>query len=149
MNDAANIDDAVKNKINKNKATTSRSFEYKTKLIGSTSADNNKLDAEVVALLRYLSNFWRFLDLPLIQCEIEVDLKWSNNWVIFEISRTLEVGRDNSVDVTLTIGATLKINNAKLYVPVVNLPISNNIKFLENIKQGFKRTISSTNIDLK
>ena len=50
MNDVANIDDAVKNKINKNKATTSRSFEYKTKLIGSTSADNNKLDAEVLAL---------------------------------------------------------------------------------------------------
>ena len=87
--------------------------------------------------------------MPLIQCETEVDLKWSKNWVISEISRTLEVGRDNSVDVTLIIGATLKINNAKRFVPVVNLPISNNIKFLENIKQEFKRTISWTNIDLK
>ena len=36
----------------------------------------------------------------------------------------------------------MQINNAKLYFPVVTLPINHNIKFLENIKQGFKRTIS-------
>ena len=40
-----------------------------------------------------------------------------------------------------TTGATFQINNAKLYVPVVTLSINNNIKFLENIKQGFSRTI--------
>ena len=40
-----------------------------------------------------------------------------------------------------TTGATFQINNAKLYVPVVSLSINDNIKFLENIKQGFKRTI--------
>ena len=38
--------------------------------------------------------------------------------------------------------ATFHINNTKLYVPVVSLSINDNIKFLENIKQGFKRTIS-------
>ena len=41
-----------------------------------------------------------------------------------------------------TTGATFRINNAKLYVPVVTLSINDKIKFLENIKQGFKRTIS-------
>ena len=41
-----------------------------------------------------------------------------------------------------TTGATFQINNAKLYVPVVTLPINDNIKFLENTKQGFKVTIS-------
>ena len=41
-----------------------------------------------------------------------------------------------------TTSATFQINNAKLYVPVVNLSINDNIKFLENIKQDFKRTIS-------
>ena len=40
-----------------------------------------------------------------------------------------------------TTGATFQINNAKLYVPVVILSVNDNIKFLENIKQGFKRTI--------
>ena len=41
-----------------------------------------------------------------------------------------------------TTSATFQKNNAKLYVPVVNLSINDNINFLENIKQGFKRTIS-------
>ena len=40
-----------------------------------------------------------------------------------------------------TTGATFQINNAKLYVPVVTLSINDNIRFLENIKQGYKRTI--------
>ena len=34
------------------------------------------------------------------------------------------------------------ITSTKLHVPVVTLSINDNIKFLENIKQGFKRTIS-------
>ena len=62
------------------------------------------------------------------------------------MSRTPEVGGDNSVDSTQTKGATFQINNAKLYVPVVNLSVNDNIKFLENVKQGYKRTISSNNI---
>ena len=41
-----------------------------------------------------------------------------------------------------TTSATFQINNAKLYLPVVTLSINDNIKFLENIKHGFKRTIS-------
>ena len=41
-----------------------------------------------------------------------------------------------------TTAATFQINNANFYVPIVTLPINDNIKFLENIKQGFKKTIS-------
>ena len=41
-----------------------------------------------------------------------------------------------------TNSTTFQINNAKFYVPVVTLSINDNIKFSENIKQGFKRTIS-------
>ena len=41
-----------------------------------------------------------------------------------------------------TAVTTFQINNAKLYVPVVTLSINDNITFLENIRQGFKRTIS-------
>ena len=43
---------------------------------------------------------------------------------------------------TVTTGTTLQINNAKIYVPVVTLSTNDNIKFLESIKQGFKRTNS-------
>ena len=49
----------------------------KQKIIGSTPNDNNILDVEVVVPLKYLSNFWRSLDLLLINCEIELDLSCS------------------------------------------------------------------------
>ena len=42
---------------------------------------------EVVVPIKYLSNFWRSLDLPLIECKIELDLRWARNCVISEISR--------------------------------------------------------------
>ena len=41
-----------------------------------------------------------------------------------------------------TDSETFEINKAKLYVPVISWSINDNIKFLENVKQGFKRTIS-------
>ena len=39
--------------------------------------NNNILDAEVVVPLKYLNNFLEFLDLPMINCEIELELKWT------------------------------------------------------------------------
>ena len=51
------------------------------------------------------------------------------------------MGRDNPVDATQKIYATFQVNNGKLYVPVIILSINHNIKFLENIRQGFKRTL--------
>ena len=89
-----------------------------------------------------MSNLWRSLDLPLINCEIEIDLTWSKYWVIYEISRTPEVGGANPADTTITTKATCQMNNAKLYATVVILSINHNIKFLEIIKQGFNRNIS-------
>ena len=89
LNDDAN--ENVNNKINNNKTIANRFFEYETKLIGSTPDDNNISDAEVVVLLKYLSNFWRLIDLPLINCEIELDLSWSKECIISEISVIPEV----------------------------------------------------------
>ena len=70
MNDDENEDENANNRINDKKATTSKSFEYKTKIIGSTLNNNTILDAKVVVPLKYLSNFWRSLNLLLINCEI-------------------------------------------------------------------------------
>ena len=88
-------------------------------------------------------------DSPLINCEIEIDLLWSKECIIFEISITpKKAGNPNARppvqarEVRKTTGAEFEINNAKLYVPVVALSINDNIKVLENIKQWFKRTIS-------
>ena len=92
-----------------------------------------------------MSNFWRFLDLPLINSNIEFDFSWSKECKISKLSRTAAVAvnpPNPAKEVTETNSATFQINNDKLYVPVVTLSINDNIKFLENIKQGFKRTIS-------
>ena len=72
VNDSANEISDNRNMINNNK-TTSKSFEYKTKMIGSMPNNNNMLDATVVFPVKYLSNYWRSIDFPLINFEIEVD----------------------------------------------------------------------------
>ena len=83
---------------------------------------------EVTIPLKYLSNFWRFLDLPLINCERELDLSWTKDCVLIEHHNNIA-------------GVNCMITSTELYVPVVTLSINDNIKFFENIKQGFKRTI--------
>ena len=145
LNDDANEDDAAINRINKNKAITSKSFESKTKIIGRTPADNKTLDTEVDVSLKYLSNFWRFISLSLINFEIELDLSCSEECIIFEMSKTSGIASNPSVQARVAIQTTKaisQINIAKLYVPIVTFSINDNIIFFENRKQGFKRTIS-------
>ena len=99
---------AVNYKINKNKTKTSKSFEYKTKIIGCTPVCLNRWSTEVVFPSKGLSNFSKFVNLPFINCEIELDLTWPKICVISETSGTLEVGATNPVDATQTTGATFK-----------------------------------------
>ena len=66
---------------------------------------------------------------------------------ITQVSRTFRAVDPNVYPVeheavAATTGATFQINNAKVYVPIVTLSINDNIKFLQNIRQEFKRTIS-------
>ena len=71
----------------------------------------------------------RTLDLHLINCVVELDSKWSKNCVLI-------------VDDDHILGASFVIASTKLYAPVATFSVNDNIKFLENIKQGFERTIS-------
>ena len=107
------------------------------------------LDAEVVVPLKYLNNFWRYFDLPLINCEIDLDWSWSKECIISEISIIPRVpGNPRANPPTLdvkaiqTTGATFQINNAKIYIPVITLSINDNIEFSGKIKKRFKRIIS-------
>ena len=147
VNDSANEIDDNDNKINNNKTTTCIFLESKKKIIGSMPNSNNVLDAEVAAPLKHLSNFWKSSDLALINCEIELGLKWTKKYVISEISRTFRaVGDPPEQEVaTATTGETFQIDNVKSYVPVATLLINYNIKYLENLKPGFKRAISWSN----
>ena len=90
-------ENANNNRINNDKTIRTKSFEYKAKIIGATPDNNNILGAEVVVPLNNFSNFWRSLGLPLINCEIELDLPWSKECIISEISITSAVpGNQNA-----------------------------------------------------
>ena len=79
--------------------------------------------------IKYLSNFWRTLEMPLINCEVELILTWSAGSVIIYAN----VANQNP---------TLTITETNLYVHVVTLSTQDNAKLLPQLKQGFKRTIS-------
>ena len=82
--DAAANEIVATHRLNTKKTTTIKSFEFKTKIIAGRPANKNTLDKEVLVLLKYLSNFWRSLNLLLIDSEIELDLSWSKDCIISE-----------------------------------------------------------------
>ena len=83
---------------------------------------------EIMVPLKYLSNFSRTLEVPLINCEVKLILTWSENCVIISTN----VANQNP---------TFAITETTLYVPVVTLSSQNNAKLLPQLKSGFKRTI--------
>ena len=133
-------------------STKSESFKYKTSITGNTynvdekitDDDGNEIDypkydaykigkneTEVAIPLKHLSNFWRSLNIPLINCEVELILTWSKNCVL----------ADMTVANNPPTGLEFQIKDTKLYVPVVTLSKENDIKLLEKLKLGFKKTI--------
>ena len=57
-----------------NNLADSESFEFKVKITGKTPANDNEKDVEMMVPLKYLSNFWRTLEMPLINCEVNLIL---------------------------------------------------------------------------
>ena len=107
---------------------TTDSFKFKAKITGQTRDDGTK-DVEIMVPLKYLSNFWRTLEMPLIKCEVNLILTWSSTCVI------ISAGNANQA-------ATFAITDTKLYVPVVTLSTQENAKLLQQLKSGFKRVIN-------
>ena len=93
---------------------------------------------ELAIPLKYLGNFWRALNIPLISCEVSLELKWNKNCII--TSQQIGVNLDGGNTAAPT-GATFAINDCKLYVPAVTLFKDDEIKLLNNLKSGFKREI--------
>ena len=77
--------------------------------------------------------------MPLINCEVNIILTCSRNCALIDMTTGAAQG-DNLTIVALT-GATFKITDTKLYVPVVTLSTQDDNKLLEQLKTGFKRTI--------
>ena len=91
-----------------------------------------------------MSNFLRTLDIPLINCEVSLTLTWSGNCVITS-KTTRETDSDSETAVAginNPINVVFKITECKLYVPVVTLSAEDDNKLLEQLKTGFKRTIT-------
>ena len=104
----------------------SESFKSKIKITGKTPNNNNVKDVEIMVPLKYLSNFWRTLEMPLINCEVKLDLTWSSTCVITD---STDAGR-------------FAITDTKLYVPVVTLSTQENTKLLQKLKPSFNRVIN-------
>ena len=68
--------------------TDSESFKLKSKFLDNTN-NAGTIDAKITASLKSLSNFWKTLEIPLINCEINLILTWSANYVIFERNKQL------------------------------------------------------------
>ena len=104
------------------------SFNFKVKFTGQTD-DGGTKDVEIMVPLKYLSNFWRTLEMLLINCEVNFILTWSSTCVLVATG-------------VLNQTATFTITGAKLYVPVVTLSTKENTKFLQQLKSGFKRVVN-------
>ena len=118
---------------------------------GVTHDNLTKNDVKVVVPLELLSNFWRHLDIPLINCEVELILTWFKNCVLIDKStREANYYADPNVyEIDNPENATFKITDRKFYVPVVTLSKENDIKFSEQLKQGLKELLNETSIDHK
>ena len=115
--------------VNFNGDNDTDSFNFKAKITGETNDDGEINDVEIMVPLKYLSNFWRTPEMPLINCEIELISTWSRNSVIISTNIANQV-------------PTFTITETTLHIPVVTLSTQDNAKLLPQIKNGFKRTIN-------
>ena len=104
------------------------SFNFKAKITGQTENNRTK-NVGIMVPLKYLSKFWRALELPLINCEVDLILTCSSTCVLIATN----IRNQNT---------TFAITNTKLYVSVVTLSTQKNTKFFQQLKSGFKRVIN-------
>ena len=111
-------------------------------IAGEAGCDANKVgknETEVVIPLKHLSNFWRSLNIPLTNCEVELILNWSKNYVLADM--TARAAQGGNPEIVAPTGLEFQITDTKLHVPVVTLLKENDIKLLEQLKSEFKKTI--------
>ena len=118
-------DEREANAINDLTTDTSSSFKYKVELLGNPVLDGNitKRSVKVVVPLKYLSNFFRSLEMPLINCKIKLNLTWKKEYILSN-----QAG-----------DAVFIINDTKMYVPVVTLSKEDNKDFIEQQNKGLQR----------
>ena len=116
--------DEIDNNANVTNGDIAPLFKYKASNIDNTESNGRKNGVKIAVPLKYLSNFWRSLEMPLINCKVELSLKWIENCGL-----TIAANPNK---------ATFEITDAKLYVP---LSIQGNAKLSKLLDEGFRRSI--------
>ena len=104
------------------------SLVYKSKLISGTD-DNNVNNVKLVVPLKYVSNFFRSLEMPLVDCKIDLELTWHKDCMI------------SSANAAANQVVSFMITDTKLYVPIVTLSNKDKTNLTKQLNKGFKRTI--------
>ena len=104
------------------------SLVYKSKLIKGTD-DNNVNNVKLVMLLKYVSNSFRSLEIPLVNYKIGLELTWHKDCMI------------SSANAAANQVVSFLITDTKLYVPIVTLSTKDNTNLTKQLNEGFKRTI--------
>ena len=116
----------------------SQSFEYKAALIGKTvdavgGTNSSVKDIKIVVPLKYLSNFWRSLEMPLINCKIYLELNWIEDCILSNVGNSVK----------------FEIPDAKLHVPIVILSTKDSVNLTKQLNEGFKRSVYCNSYEIK
>ena len=107
----------------------SQSFKYKAALVEKTANNSNGKnyvkDTKIVVPLEYLSNFWRSLEMPLINCKVHLELNWIEDCILSSAVNS----------------AKFEIADAKLHVPIVTLSTKDSANLTKQLSKGFKRSV--------
>ena len=121
-----------------NSSESSKSLQqFKRDEIANANVTNNdnassfkhKEGVKIAVALKYLSNVWRSLETPLINCKVEIVIEIDWNCI------------ENCILFIAGYSATFKISDPKLYVPVVTLSTEDNGKLSKLLSDGFKRPV--------
>ena len=111
-------------------------LKYNAKLLKNTVADGTNeflKNATIAVPFNYLSNFWRSLEMPLINCKAELKLKWTKYCVLSAAGANNDNTKPNYIIFT--------IKDTKLYVPVVTLSLKDNQKLSKLHSNIFERSV--------
>ena len=98
-------------------------------------------NATIAVPIKYLSNFWRSLEMPLIDCKVELKLKWTKYCVLSAAGNDDTNANPNNIIFT--------IKGTKLYVPLVILSARDNQKLCKLLSKVFERSVIGVNIKKK
>ena len=113
---------------NENVGNAISTLVYKSKLIKGTDNDNVN-NVKLIVPLKYVRNFFRSLEMPLVNCKIDLELTWHKDFMI------------SSANAAANQVVSFMITDTKLYVPIVTLSIKDNTNLTKQLNEGFKRTI--------